>query len=68
MKAAKLENSDRLQRVDRLLNTGLEFSTREIAQFAHVCAVNSIIGELRENGRDIMCQRRGKHWFYRMAI
>jgi len=68
MKAAKLENSERLQRVDRLLSTGKEFSTREIVQLAYVCAVNSIIAELKENGRTIKCKRRGKLWFYRMAV
>ena len=67
MKAAKLENSERLQRVDRLLRKGHDFTTRDIVQLAHVCAVNSIIAELRENGRDIICQRRGQHWFYRMV-
>ena len=47
LKAAKLENSDRLRRVHDLLQRGGEFSTMEIVQQAQVCAVNSIIAELR---------------------
>lgn len=50
MKAAKLETSDRLQRVYELLKRGGEYSTMEIVQQARVCAVNSIIAELRANG------------------
>ncbi len=50
LRAAKLENSDRLRRVHDLLKRGGEFSTMEIVQQAQVCAVNSIIAELRANG------------------
>lgn len=67
MHAAKLENSDRLQRVAELLDTGNEYSTLEIIIHANVCAVNSIVSELRCNGMDIKCQRRGGIWFYRKA-
>ncbi len=35
-------------------------------QKAGVCAVNSIISELRANGYSIDCQRRADKWFYRM--
>jgi hypothetical protein len=66
MHAAQITRSERLQRVDRLLADGLPHSTREIIQIAHVCAVNSIVAELRENGRDIGCQRVEDEWFYQL--
>ena len=60
MHSAKLENSDRLQRVLRALQTGPK-TTREIIQIAGVCAVNSIISEIRNNNIKIHCKalRRG---------
>ncbi|MES9873126.1 MAG: hypothetical protein ABW146_08445 [Candidatus Sedimenticola sp. 6PFRAG7] len=64
-KPARLSTSERLQRVDQLLSDGREYSTLEIAQLANVCAVNSIIDELRSNGRDIRCRREGNLWFYK---
>ena len=66
MNAAALENSDRLQRVYKLLSMGGEYTTLDIIQRAGVCAVNSIISELRANGHDINCERRSNKWFYRM--
>ena len=66
MNAANLTKSDRLQRVFKLLSGGGEFTTLEIIQKAGVCAVNSIISELRHNGYQIDCQRRNDKWFYRM--
>lgn len=66
MHSAKLSKSERLQRVHNLLRRGGEFSTMQIIEAANVCAVNSIIAELRFNGADISCQRRGDVWFYRM--
>lgn len=66
MNAAKLSKSARLQRVAAILQDGAEHSTMEIIERAHVCAVNSIVAELRANGRTIHCQRRGNAWFYRM--
>ena len=56
MHAAKLEKSARLSRVYRLLSAGGEHSTREIGDRAKVCAVSSIISELRDNGADIRCR------------
>lgn len=50
MHSARLERSERLQRVHALLSDGAEHSTREIMAEAHVCAVNSCIAELRDNG------------------
>ena len=66
MKHARLQTSDRLQRVARLLEGGREYSTSEIVQYANVCAVNSAIAELRANGFDIACRRQGDVWFYRL--
>ncbi len=68
MNAAKLDKSDRLQRVDALLSSGKQYSTLEIVQKACVCAVNSIIAELRANGRQITCKRFGDQWFYWMEV
>lgn len=56
MHNAKLENSERLQRVLRFLSDGRPRSTREIIHGAGVCAVNSIISELRANGLEITCR------------
>ena len=67
MNAATLEKSDRLQRVFNLLSKGGEYTTLDIIKKAGVCAVNSIISELRENGYQITCQRRANKWFYRMV-
>ncbi len=65
MNAARLSNSDRLRRVARLLKSGKTFSTLQIVRLARVCAVNSIVAELRANGMSISCQRRGDRWYYR---
>jgi hypothetical protein len=66
MNAASIEKSDRLARVLELLWQGGDFSTLDIIKQANVCAVNSIVAELRQNGFDINCQRRGDKWFYRL--
>ena len=66
MNAANPHKSERLKRVIRLLKKRREFSTLEIIQRANVCAVNSIIAELRQAGHKITCQRRGDRWFYRL--
>jgi len=66
MNAASIESSDRLNRVLDLLSQGGEFTTLDIIKKANVCAVNSIISELRQNGFDIACQRRGEKWFYKL--
>lgn len=51
---AKIEDSERLQRVQGLLSDGCWHGTREIRDIADVCAVNTIIHELRCNGYDII--------------
>jgi hypothetical protein len=61
--SAKIENSPRLQRVHQLLSDGRWHSTREISRGADVCAVNSIITELRANNYDIVsrCVGQGRY-------
>ena len=42
-------------------------SAREIVRLANVCAVNSCAAELRENGIDVRCKQRGRHFYYRLV-
>ena len=56
MHHASLE-SERLQRVLALLQDGRPRTTMEIIHAAGVCAVNSIVSELRANGLRIECMR-----------
>lgn len=63
--AARVGHSPRLQRVDNLLADGREYSTLEIVALCQVVAVNSVISELRHNGRKIECRRTGARWYYR---
>lgn len=66
MNAARIEKSKRLQRVDSLLSDGREYSTMQIIDAACVCAVNSVIAELRSNGRQITCRRvKDNIWLYK---
>lgn len=67
MNSASLEKSERLQRVHELLASGHEYSTMEIIRLANVCAVNSIISELRDNGLFITCRRRSGAFYYHIA-
>ena len=72
MNAARLDRSARLQRVCALLADGREYSTLEIVQRARVCAVNSIVAELRDNGLSIDCRQvhppeGGRLWLYRLS-
>lgn len=67
IRAAKLENSERLQRVLALLQDGQEHSTLDIIIGAGVCAVSACIAELRAGGHAITCRRAGKARFlYRL--
>ena len=74
MHAARLDNSPRLQRVHDLLKDGIERSTLDIVNAAHVCAVNSCVAELRANGFYIECRQvrdrlTGERiWLYRMPF
>lgn len=42
-----------------LLAHGGKYTTLDIIKKDNVCAVKSIVAELRKNGFDIDCQRRG---------
>lgn len=64
MHAARMAHSERLRRVAALLADGRPRTTMDIVRAAHVCAVNSIIAELRANGLRIACQRQGDTWWY----
>lgn len=68
MNAAKLTRSQRLQRVRDVLIDGMKHTTLDLIEKAHVCAVNSIISELRQNGMVITCQRVGDRWFYQAKV
>ena len=65
IKAALMENSDRLQRSAKFLSDGKPHSTREILYACDVCAVSTIIEELRaaKNGFVIICKQVKKGRF-----
>jgi hypothetical protein len=67
MHSAKLAKSSRLQRVLKVLSDGNQHTTRQIIRKAAVCAVNSIVAELRANGLTIECERRNNLWYYWLA-
>ena len=70
IKAALLERSERLQKVAIFLSDGKPHSTRDIIKKCDVCAVSTIIDELREpkNGFDIICKQVRKGiWEYTMT-
>lgn len=67
MHSARLETSERLKRVLAVLAPGTPKTTRQIVREAHVCAVDSIISELRANGFRIECEHVKKGRFrYRL--
>lgn len=68
MHSANLQTSDRLKRVAELLADGKEHSTMEIIRNANVCAVNSVVAEIRANGSEISCRRDGNAWYYKMEV
>lgn len=66
MNAAGL-HSPRLRAALAVLRDGRPHSTMEIVQEAGVCAVNSVVAELRHHGAEIACQHRhvdGRRTFY----
>ncbi|GAB4173821.1 MAG: hypothetical protein Fur0039_15440 [Rhodocyclaceae bacterium] len=69
MHAASVEKSARLQRVLWLLLDEQWHTTMEIIEGARVCAVNSIISELRANGVAIetRCMGRGVYAYRLLA-
>ena len=70
MHAARLDRSDRLRRVLDVLEDGQEHSTLDLVMLARVCAVNSIVSELRMNGCFIACRQvvenGSRVWLYRL--
>jgi hypothetical protein len=64
MHYARLEKSKRLQRVLSALKRRKRLSTMQIINLLDVCAVNSIISEIRRNGYVIVCKREGGAWYY----
>ena len=67
MHYARLANSPRQQRVLKLLSDGQEHTTRDIVLRANVCAVNSIISELRCNGINVACRQERRIYNYRLG-
>lgn len=69
MHAAKIEDSPRLQKVRDFLRRQGSATTFEIIQGCQVCAVNSIIAELRANGFTIACTAvKGQRGVYRYTL
>ena len=70
MHAARADHSPRLQRVLHVLRGGGEHSTLDLVERAGVCAVNSIVAELRAQGYAISCRQRSvdgeRRWWYRL--
>ena len=67
--SARLETSERLQRVLEVLSDGKPHTTREIIMAADVCAVNTIVSELRDNGCSIDCAPvKGKRGVYAYTL
>ena len=60
IRAARIQRSNRLLKVLHFLQTrGAQgASTREIIEKCDVCAVNSIIAEIRANGYPISCSTK----------
>lgn len=68
MHYARLKHSPRQQRVLAVLADGQEHSTMALIERAHVCAVNSIVAELRANGIPVRCRRAKNVWHYRLGV
>lgn len=66
MNHARYETSDRLQRTLAFLIDGKPRTTREIRDGADLCAVNSAIDELRENGFDVPCIKKSRPAIYQL--
>ncbi|QXE86007.1 hypothetical protein KP003_16830 [Geomonas nitrogeniifigens] len=67
IRAAKLENSPRLQKVLLFLADGKPHTTRDIVRGADVMAVNSCKSELKANGWNIACTAIAKgHYTYQL--
>ncbi|MDK3072725.1 hypothetical protein QO034_06355 [Sedimentitalea sp. JM2-8] len=58
MHYARLSRSPRLRRALRALQAAQgEISTFDLSRRARICAVNSVIAELRANGAEIACRQ-----------
>lgn len=69
MHAARIEDSPRLQKVLEYLRRHGGATTLQIIQGCGVCAVNSIIAELRANGYTVNCQAvKGLRGVYRYDL
>ncbi|TDE40959.1 helix-turn-helix domain-containing protein [Antarcticimicrobium sediminis] len=72
MHHGRLSTSSRLQRALTVLEQACgKISTYELARQADICAVNSVIAELRENGAVITCRQevnQGRRRFYYQLI
>ena len=66
MNHARFETSDRLQKTLEYLIDGKPRSTREIMHGADICAVNSAVDELRENGFDVPCIKKSRPAIYQL--
>lgn len=66
MHYARLEHSPRLQRLLSVLRQGGWYSTRDLVKKAEVVAISSAVDELRANGFEVQCERRGRYWYYRL--
>ena len=67
MHAATIDRSSRLQRLRAVLLDRKPHSTRDLMRRAHICAVSACVSELRANGMNIACKRRGGIWYYFLA-
>ena len=67
MNSARLSKSDRLQRALSVLRDGKFHTTRDLIRKASICAVNSVVAELRANGINITCERRKDLWYYKLV-
>lgn len=66
MRAARL-SSPRLQRALKVLKDGKPHTTRELMRKGNICAVNSVVAELREHGAKVICTQdviNGQRRFY----
>jgi hypothetical protein len=66
MHYAFIFSSQRLWRVFCFLKSGKWHSTRQIISGAHVCAVNSIMSEIRANGINYEVKREKNIYYYRL--
>lgn len=57
----------RLQRCYAALREYGELSTLDLIRIANICAVNSVVAELRANGININCRRDKGRWLYSLT-